>query len=109
MDTRTVYRYENKYGEGPYQTAEWRSPEDQQRMCDAHASLKHPSWCIDALRSVSRGHLAGCDSREALDAWFDGWHQVLADNGFRVVEYTVPVENVLESWSGLQVAFIPAG
>lgn len=119
-ETRTVYRYENDKGEGPYQ-----GRDRILAMCNSHAEEGHPAWslCMSCLGiwgcecddytpevdeyTVDYRYLAACDSREALDAWFDGWQDQLEANGFRVVEYTVPAENVVDSRSGLQVAFKP--
>lgn len=113
MEMRTVYRYENAFGGGPYRSGSWFSSMQHMDMCDAHIGAHHPTWGadftydqLDDIGDLSE-YLAACDSRESLDAWFDGWHDMLAANGFRVVEYTVPAENVLESLSGLQVAFLP--
>lgn len=127
---RTVYRYENDKGEGPYRTNYGLvCPGDIQAMCDAHADCDHPTWGyvyeygeydpdtgeysfdLEEISGwdVGSGHVAACASRKALDAWFDGWHDVLAANGFHVAEYTVPEENVVDGHSGLQCAFLPVG
>lgn len=81
-------------------------------MCDAHEGDHHPTWCpvfSDEFEDIPDDrYRAACASRKALDAWFDGWHEQLAANGFKVVEYTVPAENVVDGYSGLQCAFLPA-
>jgi hypothetical protein len=111
MDMRTVYRYENYRGEGPYCAVTWPNNEDLFSLLRAHDKPDHPAWynsagkCVEYGRELSADYHSACDSRESLDAWFDGWHEVLEENGFRVKEYTVQAENVLESRSGLQVAF----
>jgi len=110
MKTRTVYRYENVFGRGPYRGATWYDASAWDCMCDSHANMQHPTWAldfdIDQFEGFNRrDYLAACDSRESLNAWFDGWHDVLRANGFKVVEYTVPAENVADSISGTQVAF----
>lgn len=117
MEMRTVYRYENADGKGPY-NAHWSAGQYEAKydMLYEHRDDAHPAWSryneeLDDYEmpeaQYTSAHLAGCDSREALDAWFDGWHKALEDNGFRVVEYTVPAENVIDGRSGLQVAFKP--
>jgi hypothetical protein len=117
MEMRTVYRYEDSIGVGPYQSNLWRSEHTLFDLLSAHnANPDHPAWYYsfftgsekdDMPHILSEDYLAACDSRESLDAWFDGWHEVLEANGFRVKEYTVPAENVMDSRSGLQVAFRP--
>lgn len=124
-DTRTVYRYENDKGEGPYRHHHKGYENPLQSMCNSHADGAHPAWslcmsCLDPWGcdcddyapevdedEVTSDYVAACASREALDAWFDGWHEQLAANGFKVVEYTVPAENVVDGYSGLQCAFLP--
>jgi hypothetical protein len=79
-------------------------------MFDSHMDASHPTWIGDWPtwdEFPTKSHLAGADSRESLDAWFDGWTDVLDRNGFKVVEYEVPAENVMVGRSGLQVAFLP--
>ena len=110
MDMRTVYRYENDEGVGPYCTD---NVDVYVPLCNAHNSENgHPAWTVwfgerEFEKTPGEEYLAGCASREELDAWFDGWHGMLAENGFTVKEYTVPAENVIDSRSGLQVAFLP--
>lgn len=112
-ETRTVYRYENDKGEGPYRFSYTGDRHPLISMCDSHTDADHPVWLTwwgdgdFSYEEIEPEHLAACDSREALDAWFDGWQDKLEANGFRVVEYTVPAENVVDSRSGLQVAFLP--
>jgi hypothetical protein len=122
-ETRKVYRYENERGIGPYQPG-WVAFDDIQ---EDHSNPTHPAWDPGSferlLLQLSDGveannffevgfmppskYLSGTDSREALSAWFDGWTDTLERNGFRVVEYEVPAENVMDAPSGLQVAFKP--
>jgi hypothetical protein len=124
---RTVYRYENDLGIGPYRAGSWGAGGEHGKMWDSHAGLHHPAWSSEVdwiegedeygtyrgsileFEECPRRYLAACDSREALDAWFDGWQDKLEANGFKVVEYTVPDENVVDGGSGLQCAFLPVG
>lgn len=115
MEMRTVYRYENENGNGPYRGGwpDWRAHDE---LCNAHCDpVGHPTWASYQDWASRREipaytgyyHLAGCDSRESLEAWFDGFHEALRDNGFTIREYTVPAHQVIDSTSGLQVAFDP--
>lgn len=113
MEMRTVYRYEDSYGRGPYRGGNWTDYETKLEMCYAHIGGHHPTWAAEVwpedLRSyqLTRRYLAACASREALDAWFDGWQSSLEENGFSVIEYTVPADHVIDASSGLQCAFKP--
>lgn len=113
MEMTTVYRYENDKGEGPYRFNYAGYSHPLIDMCNAHTDDNHPVWLKwwgdgDFSREeIDPGYLAACDSREALDAWFDGWHDVLSEYGFTVKEYTVPVDQVVTGRSGLQCAFKP--
>lgn len=111
MEMRTVYRYEGQNGMGPYQLGAWPDDADSDKLCAVHNyRADHPAWGVDFYshwKLSEEGYLAACDSREALDTWFDGWQDQLEANGFKVVEYTVPAENVVDGYSGLQCAFLP--
>lgn len=130
MDTRTVYRYENDKGEGPYRANYGLvRPQWVQDMGDSHAGSHHPTWTYQVVEydpgedyytwgpeeipygyeegEANSSYIAACASRKALDTWFDGWQDQLEANGFHVVEYTVPAENVVDGRSGLQCAFLP--
>lgn len=121
MDTRKVYRYEDKYGHGPYNSECWSDEEQQEFLLQEHTSTNHPTWLVDAAfwcgasadmiepnaYETDFGNLSACASREALSEWFAGWEDVLAENGFRVVEYEVPSSHVIDGASGKQVSFRP--
>jgi hypothetical protein len=122
---RTVYRYEDADGRGPYNSDEWVNPSDQQDLLAQHNNdgIHRPwyTWLSQLLednvlpedefdpKEVTHEYRSGTDSREALDAWFDGWTDTLERNGFKVVEYEVPDNQVVMAKSGLQVAFKPVG
>lgn len=112
MDMRTVYRYENCLGRGPYNSI-WFDGEQQETLQWAHCDEDHPTWSVDfnpdwyETDGVTAWR-SGCASLRALQSWFKGWEDILAANGFRVVSYLVPANQVIDSDSGLQVAFRPA-
>lgn len=105
---RTVYRYEDRKGVGPYRSSTWLDYEAHSTMCEDHAGDHHPTWLTDGMTAAYYGNgrwKAAFNSRESLDAWFEGWHETLEANGFCVREYKVPIGDVETSISGAQVAF----
>lgn len=60
-------------------------------MASDHSNSMHPSPHADPLLGgISDHERCGFDSREALNAWFDGWTDALAGCNFSVWEYDVP-------------------
>ncbi|MEU6684409.1 hypothetical protein [Streptomyces sp. NPDC046832] len=84
---------DNGFPSGPY-TAKGMPHADYDRlrgMGFSHCDDRHPSPYADpALRGIDTTERCGFDSREALNAWFDGWTQALSEAGCVVWEYEVP-------------------
>lgn len=84
---------DNGFPSGPY-TCNGISGEHHERlwgMSCAHSYSTHPSPQADPLlRDIRSNERCGFDSREALNAWFDGWGHVLAECDFEVWAYEVP-------------------
>lgn len=107
---RTVYRYEDDIGRGPYSTfALWD-------MSALHNDRAHPGWFktewvpnreFDKDVAPDRTYRAGTDSKESLLRWFDGYNERLVKHGFRITRYEVPDWAVVDGNSGLQLAFDP--
>lgn len=94
-----VYRVGHKsaldfgFPSGPY-TCEGVPSADVGRMwgmAPAHASGTHPTPRADPLLNGIDSHeRCGFDSLEALNRWFEGWGEALAESGFQVWMYEVP-------------------
>lgn len=117
-----VYRYEHPSNTfGPYG---WRWTDEDfplheefGKMLDDHSDDDHPAlpW-EEALiemgyspEEVPRAqvHLKfGCVTEEALDRWFDGYHDLLKEAGFVRARYLVPEDEVTKPDPFGQVAFI---
>jgi hypothetical protein len=59
-------------------------------MASDHSNTTHPSPYADPLlMGIQSYERCGFDSLDALNAWFDGWTEALADCGFEVWAYDV--------------------
>lgn len=86
-------------------------------MLHAHGDDDHPAPSRrDVLQELGYSPLDddtddielkyGCITLEALDRWFDGYHDLLYKAGFVLAEYDVPEENVTMPDPFGQVVFI---
>lgn len=114
-----VYRYESQSGYGPYTYdnpdlpgARWSTGDGDPanefvEMWAAHDyDDDHPvAWATFNGDGLSEYDPIACPSMEALNKWFDGFHEMLARNGFKVVVYEVPDKAVTMGHSGKQLSF----
>lgn len=65
-------------------------------MWNAHdCNTSHPSPNSDyKLSGIDEAERCGFDSLEALNKWFEGFHDVLHSAGYLVFVYDVPAEDV---------------
>lgn len=64
-------------------------------MFEDHSSGSNPGPQDDPqLGFINEGEHCGFATLEALDEWFDGYHEALADLGFVIAKYLVPIERV---------------
>ncbi|AFU62229.1 hypothetical protein TG1_34 [Streptomyces phage TG1] len=84
----------NGFPAGPYACSDalpTRSVSILFHMGLEHSGTDHPSPYADpALRGIADFERCGFESREALNAWFDGWSEALDEAGMRVWVYDVP-------------------
>lgn len=75
-------------------------------MGSAHADMAHLSPFSDSLldHRIETQEVCGLISREALDAWFIGFHGQLEGAGFMVSVFEVPDEHARVGMNG-QVVF----
>jgi len=94
-----VYRVAHKsalesgFPSGPY--AGKGVPDDSAQrlwgMASAHSTMTHPTPYADPdLHHIAEHERCGFDSLDALNAWFDGWTDALAECEFVVWTYEVP-------------------
>lgn len=88
----SVVRVEQPGGYGPY-GAEFM--EALEAMFEDHRRGDNPGPQDDPqLGYINEGEHCGFATLEALDEWFDGYHEVLAELGFHIAKYRVPIEQV---------------
>lgn len=108
MSTMLVYRVETATGKGPYNGWGFGDMTEAQLnqhidMSTAHADKRtHPTPQVDRVwrknpksEQFGDGYLFGFGSRADLVGWFGGWGEHLADCGYRVSVYRVPVRSVI--------------
>lgn len=104
-----IYRIEDESGKGPY-IGVWKDEATGQSdaaLSCSHADAEHPVASIDIGEDFDKKHFCGCPSLEALEEWFDGWEEILFRNGYFIVKYDIPDDQVLMGYSGRQVGFVP--
>lgn len=107
MKRLNIWRMEDSNGRGPY-TAPFSSHLAKLRdvhNCDSvHWGWKHPSV---GLRDCHWDEwVAGCPSRQALEDWFEGFHEDLRLAGFRLMSYYIPMDRVRLGKDPRQLAFV---
>jgi hypothetical protein len=103
-----VYRVETADGKGPYNGWGFGDMTEAQMnrhmdMSTAHSNKRtHPTPQVDRVwqknpqsKRFGDGYLFGFGSRADLTAWFGGWGEHLADCGYRVNVYRVPLRSVI--------------
>jgi hypothetical protein len=64
-------------------------------MFDDHGNGDHPGPADDPqLGYISENEHCGFATLDALDEWFDGYHEALAELGFVIAKYSVPLNTV---------------
>lgn len=77
-------------GRGPYCSG----TDSLEGMFTAHLELEHATPLHDGIYTMQETDYCGFVSREQLDKWFTGWEQQLADAGFAVAVYDVPLDKI---------------
>ncbi len=96
-----VYRWEWSDNEGPYRP-------EQPYSCDigfAHDNDYHPSIradCPDIDYEEMEKYVCVCNSLASLRAWFYGFNGILAEHGYKIAEYDVPDDEIIEGESKKQ-------
>lgn len=90
----SVFRVETQRGGcGPYVKSEHY--DTLADMFEAHEDAEHPSPKKDPyLEYIADDEYCGFSTVEALDDWFDGYHDVLAECGYVIAVYSVPYTDV---------------
>ena len=104
--TTTVYRVEHAgSGLGPYNHFGWGKDVEIERMFYDHCDSLHPAPGEDGIDSlaIKAEHRFGFKDLDHLRTWFAGWLKPLADRGFVIQEYRVPIRGMLRGRK--QVAF----
>lgn len=97
----SVLRVELRGGYGPY-GCEFQ--EKLEAMFDDHRQGDHPGPQLDPqLGGIQPEEHCGFATLEALDAWFDGYHEALEELGFMIARYSVPL--ALVRYGQQQVVF----
>jgi hypothetical protein len=118
MNTRAIYRIENKEGIGPYCNRfvypdETEEHENMRNLISkigyTHSSCDtHPGKGEDFTRSIAddKSYYLACQTFDKLKEWFDEFLEVLLKTGyFNVVEYVVPENSLISGYSGRQCVF----
>ena len=112
MKRVTVYRLENKRGEGPYRAGGLPMPGSEfiNDMKETHRDFSHPTpldegmdFCV--FMSNNQDYVFGFSSKERAESWFDGFLPQLFKIGFELKKFNIPQENVEIAPSKLQLAF----
>ena len=89
----TIYRYEDKTGEGPYRCDRVeRNVIDINILHNAHNNAKkRPAWGTDfkSSRMYASKYLSGCLTIKDLKKWFWGFNPLLKKHEFFIVKYNV--------------------
>lgn len=85
-----VYRYEDKYGTGPY-FGKGGTDTLVGELCEAHNYDSHYPPSASMNHDVRRGRdiRCGCNSYRALRSWFKGFNGRLIKEGYKIVAYDV--------------------
>ncbi|UDL16698.1 hypothetical protein SEA_ATUIN_5 [Arthrobacter phage Atuin] len=90
----SIYRVEERRGgAGPYNRRNTAALGDmfaEHGSCGEHV----PPQKDELLLGINADEHCGFATLEQLDAWFDGFHQRLADLGFMIAHYVVPLNLV---------------
>lgn len=101
MITATVYRVENRRGQGPYITG-WKG-KGGWALGYLHSDARHPGP-IQSFGKQYRGFLYGFESMQALYKWFGGYLPRLLSDGYKIVK--IPNAEIEDrDPNGLQVVF----
>jgi hypothetical protein len=97
-----VFRVEDGDGTGPYTDGALKAV---WRVISAHNSSYYHTGIYSDVDMFTYKHKCGCSSIEQLVKWFHGWAELLNENGYLLVVYSVAEEFVLHGRSGRQLAF----
>jgi hypothetical protein len=91
-----VYRVEDHLGLGPYITSNWKDrglsvPDWVFDMQADHANENHPCPQEDGLGWPDESEVCALSTLEALEVWFQDWEEQLAEAGFHIARYAVPL------------------
>lgn len=96
-----IYRIEHKEsGYGPYNPDHYTVTDDRiYYMGKSHLDDDHPSVRLDCHYNAKKGYApsdyyCGFRSMKDLDAWFNGWLDILHNNNFHLVMYSIEAKYV---------------
>jgi hypothetical protein len=88
-----MFRVEDKYGAGPY-VGEEDNPL-LAHMFAVHGDADHPQpWDDPMLEDIYPDEVCGFPTLCALEEWFAGYEDVLAELGYGIVVYSTPLNTV---------------
>jgi hypothetical protein len=89
----SIFRVEDADGAGPYNGTSWS--DELMDMIDEHVAESHPSPHTDPmLNGIYPDEVCGFATIDAAEEWFAGYADALADAGFHLSVYTVPLADV---------------
>lgn len=89
-----MFRVEKMCGTGPYFDEDADNPM-LSHMRISHGDAEHPSPAEDPiLGSIAFDEACGFATLCALEEWFAGYEDVLAELGYEITVYTVPLASV---------------
>jgi hypothetical protein len=106
-----LYRYENNNGIGPYMAPFCGITS---KLNDFHNDSSHPSIYEDFKEHIYSGKLYGgrfwdylsaCTSIEAFKKWFEGFHGVLHEHGFKPFVFSIKDSSLIMGVSCEQALF----
>jgi hypothetical protein len=88
----SVFRIEKPNGDGPYNDADSRITE---HMNAVHGDADHPDPSEDPmLDGINPDESCGFATLCDLEEWFSGYGDILADAGYGIAVYTMPLQSV---------------
>jgi len=100
-----MFRVEKACGAGPYVKEETHPM--LQHMYTAHGDADHPEpWDDPLLEQIYPDEVCGFATLCDLENWFAGYEDPLAECGYNIVVYTVPLHSNLVRYGKHQALFV---
>jgi hypothetical protein len=89
----SMFRVESASGEGPYAGNE--DDKELAHMFAVHGDAEHPDPFDDPmLEGIYPDEVCGFPTLCALEEWFTGYDDLLADAGYKIAVYSVELQSV---------------